>query len=292
MKHHGSSLKETVMRISRKLSHIETIESRCCCPATRKRRGGKVKKPKSMEMKTLIIHKDLKNVVDCLKNEQAGELFKAILDYANGVEPEITDGMVNIAFIPIKQALDRDVEKYSEVCERRSAAGKKGMKNRWHKDDDITNDNNVICVNNKNNKAISEITNITNTNTNTNTNIKSNKDKRNIKESHPDFSNDCKTIVDYLNQKCGTNYRYNTEATKKSISGRLNEGYTVNDFMTVIDKKSAEWLGSDMEQYLNPTTLFRPANFEKYLNQNITPRKAAGTNKSDVDDYFKNLIGG
>ena len=35
----------------------------------------------------------------------------------------------------------------------------------------------------------------------------------------------------------------------------------------MIDVKVNEWLGGEMEKHLNPETLFRPKNFEKYLNQ-------------------------
>ena len=75
-------------------------------------------------------------------------------------------------------------------------------------------------------------------------------------------------IINYLNNKCNTRYRYNTPNTKKHINARLNEGYTEQDFYTVISKKSDEWLGTEQEKYLRPDTLFG-AKFESYLNQQI-----------------------
>ena len=42
----------------------------------------------------------------------------------------------------------------------------------------------------------------------------------------------------------------------------------LDDFKSVIDKKSKEWLGTNMERYLRPDTLFG-TKFESYLNQNI-----------------------
>lgn len=79
---------------------------------------------------------------------------------------------------------------------------------------------------------------------------------------------DIKEIVAYLNEKCGTHYRSNTVNTRKHITARFADGYTVSDFMTVIDKKSAEWLGTKFELYLRPDTLFG-SKFESYLNQQI-----------------------
>lgn len=75
-----------------------------------------------------------------------------------------------------------------------------------------------------------------------------------------------KYIVDYLNKKAGTRYKPSSKETQKHINARLAEGYTVADFMQVIDKKCAAWKGdAKMEEYLRPSTLFG-TKFEGYLN--------------------------
>lgn len=81
------------------------------------------------------------------------------------------------------------------------------------------------------------------------------------------YIDNIKDIIDYLNNKLNTNYRYNTESNNKLIRARLNEGYTVDDFKTVIDKKFNEWNGTDMAKHLKPSTLFAPSHFSNYLNQ-------------------------
>jgi hypothetical protein len=75
-------------------------------------------------------------------------------------------------------------------------------------------------------------------------------------------------VVIHLNEKAGTKYKYNSKNTTKHIQARIREGYTLEDFKTVIDKKCSEWLNTDMEKYLCPETLFG-SKFEKYLNQKI-----------------------
>ena len=90
--------------------------------------------------------------------------------------------------------------------------------------------------------------------------------------AHPD-QNDVNEVVDYLNTAAGTSYKKNTPKTVRNIKARLKEGFTVEDFKTVIDKKVKEWKGSDMERYLRPDTLFG-TKFEGYLNQQITKGKA------------------
>jgi uncharacterized phage protein (TIGR02220 family) len=74
-------------------------------------------------------------------------------------------------------------------------------------------------------------------------------------------------IVEYLNAKLGSKYLTSGKKTKALIQARLNEGFTVDDFMRVIDKKVLKWKGDvKMEQYLRPETLFG-TKFESYLNE-------------------------
>lgn len=95
------------------------------------------------------------------------------------------------------------------------------------------------------------------------------------KDLNKDLIND---IVTYLNDKLGTHYRSSSANTVKHINARISEGYSLEDFKTVIDKKSDEWQGTDMEKYLVPETLFG-TKFEKYLNQTIIK-------KSDMPSTF------
>lgn len=79
-------------------------------------------------------------------------------------------------------------------------------------------------------------------------------------------------VLGYLNEKAKTNYRISSKEAQKHINARLSEGFTVEDFKTVIDKKCAEWIGTDYEQYLRPQTLFG-TKFESYLNAPSKARK-------------------
>lgn len=73
-------------------------------------------------------------------------------------------------------------------------------------------------------------------------------------------------VVERLNEKAGTAYRYTTGKTRTCINARVNEGFTQDDFFRVIDKKCADWIGTKYEKYLRPETLFGPK-FEGYLNE-------------------------
>lgn len=92
-------------------------------------------------------------------------------------------------------------------------------------------------------------------------------------------------VVDHLNLKTKTSYSVKTKLTCQNISARLKEGFTVEDFKTVINKKSKEWLGTEHEKHLNPGTLFGSKYFEKYLRQRILSEnlsKSQATNPNEA----------
>jgi ATP-dependent exoDNAse (exonuclease V) beta subunit len=101
--------------------------------------------------KSFLLYCDLIHTVQKLNDEQAGKLFKHVLEYVNDLNPATEDIITDLCFEPIKQNLKRDLRKYESTCEKRSEAGKKGMQKRWGKDN----------KDNKNNKCYKPITNIT-----------------------------------------------------------------------------------------------------------------------------------
>ena len=89
------------------------------------------------------------------------------------------------------------------------------------------------------------------------------------------LAQDAKLVIDYLNLKTGSKYRYSKSSTKH-ILARLGEGFTVDDCKSVIDKKCNEWLQDPyMSKFLRPETLFA-GKFEGYLNQAPAPPRASG----------------
>ena len=94
-------------------------------------------------------------------------------------------------------------------------------------------------------------------------------------------------IIDYLNQKTGKHFRKSITNTTRAINARIKEGFTVDDFKSVINKKVIEW-GKDerMKQYLRPQTLFG-TKFESYLNQDLVEHK---TQTDKAIDVAKNVI--
>lgn len=74
-------------------------------------------------------------------------------------------------------------------------------------------------------------------------------------------------VIEYLNLKANTKYKFTTKKTQSLIKARLDEGFTEEDFKKVIDKKVNGWINdSVMNKYLRPETLFG-TKFEAYLNE-------------------------
>lgn len=104
-----------------------------------------------------------------------------------------------------------------------------------------------------------------------------------------------KAVIDYLNQKAGTAFKDKSKGSRSHIKARFDDGFTLDDFKTVINKKVAEWGGTDMAKFLRPSTLFG-TKFESYLNQqagtkNITNRFNNFESRSyDYDDLERQLL--
>lgn len=86
-------------------------------------------------------------------------------------------------------------------------------------------------------------------------------------------------IINYLNLKAGAMYKATNSKTINLVKSKLKDGFTVDDFKTVIDKKAKAWKGTLFEQYLTPFTLFGEK-FEIYLNQTIPNTKSINNNNS------------
>jgi uncharacterized phage protein (TIGR02220 family) len=101
-----------------------------------------------------------------------------------------------------------------------------------------------------------------------------------VDEEKEERTTTIKEIIEYLNLKLDSKYRYSTKSTRESINARLKEGFTLEDFKVVIDKQYDKWINTEWEQYLRPQTLFG-TKFESYLN---APTKQ-GVKKNDEPKY-------
>ena len=90
----------------------------------------------SKDQKGFIVYGDTKLLADELTDEQLGKLFRGMLNYFyTGKTPKFT-GVLKFAFIPIKQQMDRDSEKYEAKCEK----NRSNIKRYWDKVKSDTNE--------------------------------------------------------------------------------------------------------------------------------------------------------
>ncbi|WP_288910991.1 conserved phage C-terminal domain-containing protein [uncultured Thomasclavelia sp.] len=183
-----------------------------------------------------LLKKAQQEVFDELSDIDAGKLIKGIYKYVNTGYSGL-NGYLKVVFIPIKTEIDKNEERYEKVCLKNRENGKLGGRPKKTE---------------KNPTVFSET---------------EGKPKKPIRHNHIHNHNQLiENIIDYLNNKTNSKFKYTTKATQQKINARLNEGYVLDDFIVVIDKKYKEWVGSEFEKFLCPETLFG-TKFEKYLNQ-------------------------
>ena len=194
-----------------------------------------------------------------LTDQEVGRLFRALLEYSEtGEAPELT-GRESIAFDFIADDIDRARERYDDSCRKNAENAKK----RWSKED--TSEYERIQSYENDTVEYERIR--------PRTNDAKEKAKAKAKEKAKEKKIDnallaqaAAQIIGHLNEQTGANYRSESKATQTKIHARMAEGYTVEDFVAVIDKKCAEWLHDPkMRTYLHPETLFG-SKFEGYLN--------------------------
>ena len=92
-------------------------------------------------------------------------------------------------------------------------------------------------------------------------------------------------IINYLNEKLGSNYKSTSKRNTDLIQARINEGFTLEDFKQAIDNKVIDWVGTHMEKFLRPETLFSNK-MQGYINQKQTNLVEVG----DRNDLIKAVL--
>lgn len=77
-------------------------------------------------------------------------------------------------------------------------------------------------------------------------------------------------VIEELNTRADRQFKL-IDANRRLVIARLNDGFSEEDCIKVIANRVARWQGTEQEQYLRPKTLFRPSNFEGYLNDTLPP---------------------
>ena len=83
--------------------------------------------------KSFILYTDFKEVLDKLSDEQAGRVFKSLLEWQSNGSIENADTLTDLITTPIITQFKRDQNKWEEIRLKRSEAGRKGGRPRGDK---------------------------------------------------------------------------------------------------------------------------------------------------------------
>ncbi len=158
---------------------------------------------------SFILYNDYHRHINRLSDEDAGRLFKAIFVYSmTGEVPPLSDS-ADMAFSFIQAQLDRDREKFAEVCRRRS----ENVRKRWEREksaadkacaEESGNTNVYNCIQSDSTYTDNENEN-ENENENVNENVNENGNDINISargSSLPDIKQEAKKILEAYRQLC------------------------------------------------------------------------------------------
>ena len=75
---------------------------------------------------SFVAYTDWNKTFEKLSDDEAGRLAKMMFSFVSDENPEAPDRITELLFEPIKNQLERDLEKYKEVRQKRSESGRNG----------------------------------------------------------------------------------------------------------------------------------------------------------------------
>lgn len=122
---------------------------------------------------SFILYTEQKEIIEALTDEDAGALFKTLYQYVNGENPTITNN-IKIAFIAIRQQLDRNAEKYEAKREKLKQNGLKGGRPKKIENQNKPNglsENQMVILESKKSLYVNDNVNVNNINDHSNKNF-------------------------------------------------------------------------------------------------------------------------
>ena len=258
-------------------------------------------------MKSFILYSDMcKNILALINNEQAGELFRMIVDYANGDEIQpVNDMGVRMAFEIIRAGLDANIQAYEEICEKRRESGRLGGLAKASKGkQNLANKANATKLSkgkqNLAKRSKLSINNIIQYNT-----IQDNIIEESNKEESNDSMSSCELdfnrLVEFFNSELKKrnslipSIKQLSDARKKTLKARVRE-YGKESLVKVFRKAAvSDFLNGKNDRSFTASFdwLLKPTNFPKVLEGNYDnptkaqPKDAITTNVNGLIEQVK-----
>ena len=194
-------------------------------------------------IKSFTIYREYYDLITLLNEEEQKNILLGITKYMfEDVEPELNEREMKV-FNNLKRPLEKSKQNSKRVTNQKPNENQMGnqidnqMGNQTKTHQDV-----YVYVND---------------------NVINNLEKEGYGEKKPLIASEgsslletTKEIISYLNEVTKSKFKYSSKATQSKINARLNEGYILDDFIAVIDKKWVEWQNTDFEKYMCPETLF------------------------------------
>ena len=208
-------------------------------------------------------------------NEDAGKLFHTICRYSLGEEIGDLEDKIQVAFNFFKNRLDKNRKKWEKTRKARIESGKLGglakqANANFAKQNKQTVANLPVNVSDSVSVSVNDIKNSVN-------NIKN--------KASP--SDAVITILEDLNKRTKSKKGFSplAQCNQNLIKARMSEGFTVENFITVNEKKVKQWLHDpEMSKYLRPATLYGNK-FDGYLNEVVCDLPATNSNSLNKNKF-------
>ena len=197
--------------------------------------------------KSFIAYSDWQETFEELSNEEAGKLVKHLFNYVNDKNPEASDKLTKMCFIPIKQSLKRDLVKYDNYIDKQRVNGKKG--GRPKKNPTLSEETQAFLEKPKKADSVNDSVSVNDSDTNIN------------KVKTLDFDK----LLFFIKQETRREFRTINKSVQNKYKARLRDGYLKADIQNAIKYAcSMQYHKDNGFQYLTPEFFSRADTLDKY----------------------------
>ncbi len=231
------------------------------------------------EKDNILINLDDYQAVRNFSNEDAGKLFHTICRYSLGEEIGDLEGKIQVAFNFFKNRLDKYRKKWEKTRKARIESGKLGgLAKQANANFAKQNEQNLANVAVNVSDSVSDSVGVNDINDCVGVNdIK--------KKASP--SEEVITILEDLNKRTKSKKGFSplAQCNQNLIKARMSEGFTVENFITINEKKVKQWLHDpEMSKYLRPATLYGNK-FDGYLNEVVCDLPETNSNSLNKNKF-------
>ena len=228
------------------------------------------KKNDPSEKDNILINLDDYQAVRNFSNEDTGKLFHTICRYSLGEEIGDLEDKIQVAFNFFKNRLDKNRKNWEKTRNERIKSGRLGG---------IAKQANANFAK-QNKQTVANVAVSDNVNVCDSVSVNDNK-----KKASP--SDEIITILEDLNKRIKSKKGFSplAQCNQNLIKARMSEGFTVENFITVNEKKVKQWLHDpEMSKYLRPATLYGNK-FDGYLNEVVCDLPATNSNSLNKNKF-------